>query len=187
MLGGSTGVTEAGAPDTEGPAQPRSACEALRGSARTRSSLMNVGRRVDYALRALCYLAAQPVGRVVTRVEIQTRQAIPPHFLSKILRRLVAAGILESVAGARGGFRLGRPSPRISVRQVYECVEGQLSLIDCVEQREGFCCFAGLCAQREVWRGAQRVLIDYLDGITIGAIVDQRGLVARLEDVRRGP
>jgi Rrf2 family protein len=145
---------------------------------------MNVGRRVDYALRALCYLAAHP-GAVVTRTEIQKKQAVPPHFLSKILRRLVSAGLLESVAGARGGFRLGRAAEDISVRAVFECVEGGLSLIDCVEQRESFCCFASVCTQREVWRGAQQVLVDYLERVTIGEIADRQGLVGRLEEQRR--
>jgi len=154
--------------------------------AAARSSLMNVGRRVDYALRALCYLAAQDDHRVVTCTEIQTRQAVPPHYLSKILRRLVAAGLLESVPGARGGFRLGRPAERISVREVYECIEGQLSLIDCVERRDAFCCFASVCAQREVWRGAQQVLLDYLDGISVRQIADRTGLVARLADAQNG-
>src|SRR5512139_3418597 len=75
-----------------------------------RSSIMNVGKRVDYAIRALCYLAAQAPERVVRRAEIQERQNIPPHFLSKILRALVGAGLLASVPGAHGGFRLGRPA-----------------------------------------------------------------------------
>ena len=145
---------------------------------------MNVGRRVDYALRALCYLAARP-GRIVSRTEIQVKQAVPPHFLSKILRRLVSAGLLESVAGARGGFRLGRAAEEISVREVFECVEGGLSLIDCVEQRETFCCFASVCTQRDVWRGAQQVLIDYLDRVSIGEIADRQGLVDRLEVASR--
>ncbi len=151
-----------------------------------RSSLMNVGRRVDYALRALCYLAAQDDCRVVTCTEIQARQGVPVHYLSKILRSLVAAGLLESVPGARGGFRLGRPPERISVREVYECIEGQLSLIDCVDRRDEFCCFASVCAQREVWRGAQQVLLDYLDGITVRQIADRTGLVTRLAGVHHG-
>lgn len=142
---------------------------------------MNVGRRVDYAIRALCYLAAQPRERVVPRSEIQVRQNIPPHFLSKILRSLVSAGFLESVSGARGGFRLGRPARGISVRAVYESIEGRLSLIDCVDDREGFCCFAGVCTQIDIWKGAQRVLGAYLDNISIGDIADRHGLVPRLQ------
>lgn len=153
------------------------------GSSMARSSLMNVGRRVDYALRALCYLAGQDDDRVVSCTEIRARQDVPPHFLSKILRRLVSNGVLESVPGAGGGFRLGRPADRISVREVYECIEGQFSLIDCVE-RDDFCCFASVCAQREVWRGAQRVLFDYLDTISLRQIADRAGLAHRLADAQ---
>jgi len=141
---------------------------------------MNIGRRVDYAIRALCYLAAQSGERVVPRSEIQSRQGIPPYFLSKILRSLVGAGFLASVSGARGGFRLGRPPREISVRAVYESVEGRLSLIDCVDGGEGFCCFAGVCTQIDIWSGAQQVLCAYLENITIGDIADRHGLVPRL-------
>ena len=152
-----------------------------------RSSIMNVGRRVDYAIRALCYLAAQPADRVVPRSEIQSHQGIPPHFLSKILRSLVGAGLLESVSGARGGFRLGHPARSISVRAVYESIEGQLSLIDCVDHRERFCCFAEVCTQIDIWKGAQQVLGAYLSNISIGDIADRHGLIPRLREKSQQP
>ena len=141
---------------------------------------MHVGRRVDYAVRALIYLAGQERGRVVGRAEIEARQGIPRHFLSKILRALVAAGLLDSVAGARGGFRLRRHASEISIRQVYEVLEGDLCLIDCLREPGGACCFASVCTQIEVWRGAQRILLDYLNGISIAAIADGHGLRRRL-------
>jgi Rrf2 family protein len=141
---------------------------------------MNVGKRVDYAIRALCYLAAQPTGRIVRRAEIQERQNIPPHFLSKILRSLVGAGLLASVPGAHGGFRLGRPARRISVRAVYESIQGQLSLMNCVDHREAFCSFAPVCTQIAIWSGAQEVLGKYLENISIGDIADRNGLVLQL-------
>jgi len=147
-----------------------------------RSSIMNVGRRVDYAVRALCYLAAQPPERVVPRAEIQEHQAIPPHFLSKILRTLVNAGFLESVPGAHGGFRLARKAASITVRDVYESVERPLSLIDCVEQRAEFCRFASVCTQIDIWAGAQHILTDYLGGISISDIADRHGMVSRLSE-----
>lgn len=143
---------------------------------------MHVGRRVDYAVRALAYLAAQPEGRVVGRAEIETRQHIPPSYLAKILRRLVAAGLLESVSGARGGFRLGRPATEVTVRQAYEAVEGELALIDCLR---GACQFDPVCSQIDVWRGAQRRLADYLDAISIADLADPIGLNARLLAARQ--
>jgi Rrf2 family protein len=164
------------------PGRQRAASRRLPAHAARRSSIMNVGRRVDYAVRALCYLAAQPHDRVVPRSEIQERQDIPPHFLSKILRVLVSAGFLQSVSGARGGFHLRRPARDISLRAVYESVEGGLSLIECVERRERFCRFAPVCTQIDIWSGAQQMLGAYLEQISIGDIADARGLVPRLRE-----
>jgi Rrf2 family protein len=172
-----------GSPGELMPSRHRAATKAPRRPWRLgaqRSSLMNVGRRVDYALRAMCYLAAQPAGKVVSCAEIQACQGVPLHFLSKILRKLVAARLLESVPGARGGFRLGRKATEISIRDVYECIEGHLSLVDCVEHREGFCCYASVCTQIDVWGRAQQILSEFLGGVSIQQIADEQGLRRRL-------
>lgn len=147
-----------------------------------RSSLMHVGRRVDYAVRALAYLAAQPEGRIVGSAEIESRQHIPRSFLAKILRRLVGAGLLESVSGVHGGFHLSRPPATVTIRQIYEAVEGELALIDCL--RGAVCSFDPVCSQIDVWRGAQRRLTAYLDGISIADLADAQGLTARLAATR---
>jgi hypothetical protein len=54
-----------------------------------RSSLINAGRRVDYAVRALAYLGGQPAGKAISRAEIEKKQDIPSHYLSKIMKDLV--------------------------------------------------------------------------------------------------
>ena len=150
-----------------------------------RSSLMNIGRRMDYAVRALIYLAAQADDRVVPRNEIRDRQGIPPPVLSKILRKLVTAGSLGSAPGARGGFRLLVPAERITMRDVYECLEGPLCLMECVEDEGESCRFAPVCTQIAVWRGAQAALGHYLEQVSISDIADSRGLVPRLEELHR--
>ena len=154
-----------------------------------RSSLMNVGRRVDYAIRALAYLAGQADGRLVRRSEIEVQQGIPRHFLSKILRSLVGAGFLESVAGARGGFRLKRAAGEISFLQVYECFEGELCLIECLREGGNQCSFVAGCTQIGVWREARKRLFEYLDSVNIADVADREGLGTRCEqspDVREG-
>jgi Rrf2 family protein len=140
---------------------------------------MNVGRRVDYALRALAYLAGQAGERLVPRAEIEARQGIPRHFLSKILRALVSAGYLESVSGARGGFRMRKPADQISVRQIYECFEGELCLVECLRDQGGACPFTRVCTQIDVWRGARLKLLEYLESVSIAQIADPAGLEPR--------
>jgi Rrf2 family protein len=145
-----------------------------------RSSLMNVGRRVDYAIRALAYLAGQDPERLVRRSEIESKQGIPRHFLSKILRALVGAGFLESVAGARGGFRLRKAPSEITFLQVYECFEGELCLIECLRDGATACNFTSVCTQINVWRMARQKLFEYLDSVSIAEVADRDGLGCRL-------
>ena len=95
--------------------------------ANNRASLMNVGREVDYAVRALSYMAVASRSGVPTRrAEIGQAQAIPRHYLAKILRKAVDGGLVESGVGPRGGFWLARDPASISLRDVYECINGPM-------------------------------------------------------------
>ena len=144
-----------------------------------RSSLMNIGRKVDYAVRALSYLAAQPHRWVVGSKEIAARQDIPTHYMSKIMKDLAAAGLVQSHVGCKGGFRLARPAESISLKEVYEAVEKPLSLMECLE-KDHRCAYDSVCTQISVWERAQMLLADYLAGISIGSIADREGLKGRL-------
>lgn len=152
-----------------------------------RSSLMNIGKRVDYALRALSYLAAQAPGATVSRREIQTKQDIPAHFLSKIMKRLESGGFVQSYMGARGGFTLKRSAGEINLKEVYECLEGPLTLMGCLEEKERACRYCSVCSQISIWYEAQRILGNYLAGISLQQIAHRSGLREELALWERRP
>jgi len=145
-----------------------------------RSSLMNVGRRVDYAVRALSYLAGQPEGKVISRADIERSQDIPSFYLSKIMKDLVSGGLVQSHIGSKGGFALAKQATAISIKDVYETVERPLVLMDCLEKGASYCSFCAVCLQKSVWEKAQQVLAQFLAGVTIAQIADGRGLKDRL-------
>ena len=149
-----------------------------------RSSLMNIGRRVDYAVRALSYMAAKPYDRVIGSREITQQQDIPSHFMSKIMKDLVAAGLVRSHVGCKGGFSLARRPESISLKDVYEAVEKPLALMECLEKSHQFCPYDMVCTQISVWERAQGLLANYLAGISIGSIADGEGLRERLTSVQ---
>lgn len=148
-----------------------------------RSSLMHVGRRVDYAVRALSYLASRPPGVIVSRADIEEKQDIPPHYLSKIMKDLVAGGFVYSHIGSKGGFSLAKAAKDISIKDVYESVEGPLALMQCLEKGEEYCSYCSVCTQISIWEKAQTLLASYLAGVCIGDIVDQQGLRDRLDSL----
>lgn len=141
---------------------------------------MNVGRRVDYAVRALAFLAGQPAGRIVSRADIEKSQDIPSFYLSKIMKDLVAGGLVHSHIGSKGGFVLAKHAAAISIKEVYETVERPLTLMECLEQGASFCSYCAVCSQKSVWEEAQGVLAKFLDGVSISDIADRQGLRGRL-------
>ncbi len=145
---------------------------------------MNVGRRVDYAVRALSYLAAQASVRVVGSKEITEKQDIPLHYLSKIMKDLVGAGLVKSHVGCRGGFSLARTANMITLKQVYEAVEKPLFIMECLDKRELYCRYESVCTQISVWEKAQSLLANFLAGISIGSIADERGLRGRFDSLQ---
>lgn len=145
-----------------------------------RSSLMNVGRRVDYAVRALSYLAGQPAGKIVSRVDIEEKQDIPTYYLSKIMKDLVAGGLVRSHIGSKGGFSLARSPESINIKEVYETVERPIALMECLEKGQDYCSYCTVCTQISIWDKAQTLLADYLKSVSIGQIAAQHGLKERL-------
>jgi len=141
---------------------------------------MNVGRRVDYAVRALSFLAGQPAGKVVSRADIEKSQDIPSFYLSKIMKDLVAGGLVQSHIGSKGGFSLAKLPTSISIKDVYETVERPLVLMDCLERGADYCSYCSVCTQKSIWEEAQKVLAEFLGRISINDIADRQGLKGRL-------
>lgn len=92
---------------------------------------MVLSQTSQYALRAMTRLAALPAGAAARARDLSTQTAVPPHYLSKILRRLVEAKLLESEKGHHGGFRLAIAAQRIAIADILQAVDEQLELEEC--------------------------------------------------------
>src|SRR5262245_32615350 len=86
--------------------------------------LMKLTRATGHALVGLAHLARHGGGRPVASHAIAAAHGIPEEFLLKCLRPLVSAGVLRSVKGPHGGFRLARPPGDITLLEVVEATEG---------------------------------------------------------------
>jgi Rrf2 family protein len=117
---------------------------------------------------------------VVSRADIEKSQDIPPYYLSKIMKDLVAGGLVYSHIGSKGGFTLAKPSNAISIKEVYETVERPLVLMECVDKGLTYCSFCAVCSQKSIWEEAQKVLSEFLGRTSIAEIADRQGLKGRL-------
>ncbi|WP_219835583.1 Rrf2 family transcriptional regulator [Paenibacillus sp. R14(2021)] len=86
---------------------------------------------VEYALHCLVYLIDIPPDASIGIKELSSFQGISETYLSKIFRKLTKAGIVNSVPGVNGGYKLARPAADISFWDVVDAVEGAPSLFQC--------------------------------------------------------
>ncbi|MFE9627669.1 RrF2 family transcriptional regulator [Streptomyces sp. NPDC006527] len=96
---------------------------------------MRTGKGVEWALHTLLNLAWLGGGEPVPTAQLAAGHDLSPSYLNKQLQQLVKAGLLESVPGARGGFRLARPLEAVSLLDVVVAVEGDEPLFHCAEIR----------------------------------------------------
>jgi Rrf2 family protein len=89
----------------------------------TERQLRVASSKVRYATRALTYLAANGAGRNVAAREIATEESIPEKYLEVIVGELRAGGVLESVKGKYGGFRLARKPSLIRLTDLIAILE----------------------------------------------------------------
>jgi len=136
------------------------------------NSHMRISAKVDYALRGLAELATleSEHGRAVTRDQMATSQDIPIAFLENILLELKRGGIVRSVRGQQGGFRLARPADQISVADVIRTLEGPLASVRGLRPEELE--YGGAArALPTVWVALRFRLREVLEGVTVADIV----------------
>jgi Rrf2 family protein len=141
---------------------------------------MQITRTEEYGLRGLVFLARQPPETVTLVSEISKDQNIPEAFLAKIFQRLSKVGLLRSVRGANGGFSLGKPANKITMKEVMEALEGPIALNRCL-LREGECEEERICPLYPVWEELQHRFVEVLDGTTVEDLAKRM-----VRDAKRG-
>ncbi len=135
-------------------------------------SLMQIPRKIEYALRAMIHLADRPDG-VARGIEIARIEHIPKYYLEKVIRDLMRRGLVRARRGPGGGYQLGRPADTISFRDIIEAVEGPISLNLCVEGGSS-CSLQPACRMFRVWEEGQRVLIDVFSRTMLSEVASSR-------------
>ncbi|RPJ84047.1 MAG: Rrf2 family transcriptional regulator [Acidobacteria bacterium] len=127
---------------------------------------MKITARVEYAVLALFELALGSSDRQVQAREISARQQIPLRFLEQILIQLKKAGLVKSVRGASGGYLLGKDAAHITLKDVVEAVEGELTLLDPHLSPDSMVSL--------VWREVEKDFLGKLSSVTMQDLVRRK-------------
>ncbi|NTX03956.1 Rrf2 family transcriptional regulator [Myxococcus sp. CA040A] len=128
---------------------------------------LQISRKIEYGLRAMTFLASQPLERMVPFREIARRMDVPEDFLAKILKVLVSQKLVRSTRGAHGGYALSRPAREVTFLEVIEAVEGPVHVNVCQDTQHDGCKATGSCTMYGVWKLGQQRMLDVYRSTTL--------------------
>jgi len=124
----------------------------------------------EYAIRAATYLALQRGDEFRLVRDMSETLGIPAAFLVKLLKPLVARGILESRRGPGGGFRLGKPPSHVTLHDLAEAIEHISGEVPCV-LGQAICSDERACPAHEQWKKTYTEFRRFLAHTTLDDVV----------------
>ena len=134
---------------------------------------MKLSTRGQYATRALLDLAQHRNDEPVQLRDIARRQQIPQRYLEHLITPLIAAGIMGSTRGPRGGVSLARSPDDIRLDEVIRLLEGSVAPVECVNN-PSLCDRATLCAARDIWGDLKKAINGVLSSVTLTDLVKRQ-------------
>lgn len=127
--------------------------------------MLRVSRLTDYACVLMTCLAGN-AREVLSAADLADRAKLELPTVSKLMKRLAGAGLVESFRGAQGGYRLARPPALINLADIVTAMEGPIGMTEC-SVHAGRCGFESHCGTRSNWRRVSDVLVATLKGVSL--------------------
>ncbi len=131
--------------------------------------MLRVTKLTDYASVVLTVLAARPE-TVMSATELAEQAGLEAPTVSKLLKPLAQAGLVEGFRGANGGYRLARDPAQISLVEIVEAMEGPLAMTEC-SLHDSQCGISARCGVRTNWRRINDVVSDALRSVTLAQML----------------
>lgn len=135
---------------------------------------MKISTKGRYALRVMIDIARNGgAEEYIPLAMIAERQMISKKYLESILVVLTRAGFLDGVRGKGGGYRLTKAPEKYTIGSILMLVEDSLSPVVCTTDESHKCRGTECCTARRVWEGLDRVVYEYLNGITLADLLNE--------------
>ena len=141
---------------------------------------MKLSTRVRYGVRAMIELATYTEGKVVSLNDLAQNQRISNKYLEPMMTSLKIAGLVESVRGKLGGYRLAAPAKNITLWDIYSHLDTSSELIECLHHeanQKSSCPLLQTCAAHEVWVELSDAMVSVLKSKNIKDLAKRQKLL----------
>ena len=149
--------------------------------------MLKMSKKVEYALIGMLHMSQKSREELTTAKEFSTCYNIPPEIMGKVLQLLVKAGLIQSVQGVKGGYRLDKPVERVNISDIYNAIEGSWQIVNCIRRHEmGNCEQIYACNIRNPMEVIQKKLESFFDTITLKDLETEVKNTGPLKHIRIG-
>ena len=139
--------------------------------------MLALTKKTDYALIALSHLARTDGGPVSAR-QIGEQYSMPLPLLMNVLKRLSRSGLVKSVRGAKGGYRLAVAADELTLATLIEAMEGPIGLVQCALERplrngRAACRVGENCPIQQPARKVHTKLQAFLQQVTLADMLEE--------------
>ena len=127
--------------------------------------MLRISKLADYGALMMVHLARTP-GKVKNAKQLAEEIHRGIATVSKLLKKLAIAGLLQSQRGAQGGYQLARPPVDISLADIITAIEGQTGLTQC-SHLPGECSLEGICSTQQNWQVINRAILNALGSVDL--------------------
>lgn len=134
---------------------------------------MKLTSKGRYAVTAVLDIALNSESGPVSLADISERQSISLSYLEQLFAKLRRDGLVKSVRGLGGGYKLGLPSDQISVGMIISAVNENIHVTKCLGR--GNCQSGTECLTHSLWEELSNRIEGFLNEITLAELVNKRG------------
>lgn len=133
---------------------------------------MRLNSKTRYGFLAMLDLALNYGAGPINVSNIASRQQLPVKYLEHVLALLRNSGLVRGIRGARGGHTLAKAPDEITLREIFDVLEGSEGFVQCTSDPQG-CDRYEVCVIQEVWAQMYEACAEVLGSITLGDLADR--------------
>jgi Rrf2 family protein len=127
---------------------------------------MKISTKSEYGLRAMIDLALSFEKNPVLLKDISKKQDISFKYLGQLFLLLKNSGLIKGQRGSKGGYSLNRNPAHITLLEIFEALEGPLSLTEC-DSNDSCCSKTFSCVTHDIWKQTKNMIHDFFKDITL--------------------
>ena len=132
--------------------------------------MLRMTKQTDYGIVLLTRFAREATRETLTARDLATESHLPLPMVSKILKVLARDGLLLSLRGVKGGYRLARAPETITMAEVVTALEGPVSITEC-SASDSQCEHEGFCSVGGAWQRVNIAIRRALDDVSLSDLI----------------